>query len=190
MNGGWRRGVSRHPYVDFLIENYFKLERYSTTAVLSVLLTSFAMSSGVFPLLSLALTSAPLETRNLTTSILSQLIFAEASDYAKKRGIIIADTKFEWGWTVRGKDGDLSDCYLWLIDEVLTPDSSRFWDAATYEPGKDQPSLDKDNMRRYYRSIGYNGDGAAPPPPEAVIEATRNAYIDVFTRLVGRQPEL
>jgi len=121
---------------------------------------------------------------------LSLSLFTKASEYAKERGIIIADTKFEWGWTHVANDNRRSDRNLWLIDEVLTPDSSRFWDAATYEPGKDQPSLDKDNVRRYYKSIGFTGDGDPPPPPADVIEATRKAYIGVFTRLVGKEPVL
>jgi len=114
-------------------------------------------------------------------------LFKKASEYAKERSIIIADTKFEFGYVANAPQGVPKRL---VIDEVLTPDSSRFWDATTYEPGKEQPSMDKDIMRKYYMSIGYAGDGEAPAPPADVIDATRNAYINIFTRLTGKEPVL
>jgi phosphoribosylaminoimidazole-succinocarboxamide synthase len=101
--------------------------------------------------------------------------------HAATRGIIIADTKFEFG---RDPDGTLR-----LIDEVLTPDSSRFWPADRYQPGRPQPSFDKQPLRDYLAGLKaqgrWNGDAPPPPLPPAVIEATSLRYVDVYQRLTG-----
>ena len=108
---------------------------------------------------------------------LSKAIYAEASEYALTRGIIIADTKFEFG---RDKDGNIL-----LVDEVLTPDSSRFWNAASYEPGHPQPSFDKQFVREYLESIGWNKQPPAPPLPPEVAEATTKRYLEAYKLLTG-----
>jgi phosphoribosylaminoimidazole-succinocarboxamide synthase len=104
---------------------------------------------------------------------------------AEPRGIIVADTKFEFGW----RDGRLL-----LIDEVLTPDSSRFWPANQYAPGRSQPSFDKQPLRDWLegerRAGRWNGDAPAPRLPEEVIMATSLRYRDAFTRLTGAPLDL
>jgi phosphoribosylaminoimidazole-succinocarboxamide synthase len=114
---------------------------------------------------------------------LSRLIYARGRDIAATRGIIIADTKFEFG---RGRDGRIT-----LIDEVLTPDSSRFWPADQYEPGHAQPSFDKQPLRDYLdgerRAGRWNGDAPPPPLPAAVVEATSLRYLDAFRRITGTE---
>jgi phosphoribosylaminoimidazole-succinocarboxamide synthase len=108
-------------------------------------------------------------------------IYARGSAYAASRGIILADTKLEFGLDPSGA--------LVLGDEVLTPDSSRFWPADAYEPGVAQPSFDKQYVRDWLTSpeSGWDRHGDDPPPPlpEAVIEATRARYIEAYTRLTG-----
>jgi phosphoribosylaminoimidazole-succinocarboxamide synthase len=112
---------------------------------------------------------------------LSRQIYSRGRDLAAARGIIIADTKFEFG---RDRDGTIR-----LIDEVLTPDSSRFWDAARYAPGGPQPSFDKQPLRDYLdaerRAGRWNGEAPPPPLPDSVIDATSARYLDVFARLTG-----
>lgn len=112
---------------------------------------------------------------------LSRLVYARGRDLALARGIIIADTKFEFG---RDRDGAIR-----LIDEVLTPDSSRFWAADRYAPGGPQPSFDKQPLRDYLdaerRAGRWNGEAPPPPLPESVIEATSARYLDAFHRLTG-----
>lgn len=104
-------------------------------------------------------------------------IFTKGSDYAKNRGIIIADTKFEFGW-IEGK--------LTLIDEVLTPDSSRFWPADSYEPGKSQPSFDKQFVRDWLSGSGWDKNSPPPRLPQEIIEKTREKYIEAYEILSGR----
>jgi phosphoribosylaminoimidazole-succinocarboxamide synthase len=112
---------------------------------------------------------------------LSRLIYARGRDIAAARGIIIADTKFEFG---RGRDGRIT-----LVDEVLTPDSSRFWPADLYQPGRSQPSFDKQPLRDYLeneRRLGrWNGEAPPPPLPPDVVEATSARYLDAFRRITG-----
>jgi len=103
-------------------------------------------------------------------------IYNTARDYARKRGIIIADTKFEFGLY----QGDLI-----LIDEVLTPDSSRFWPADQYQPGRGQPSFDKQFVRDYLESLTWDKTPPAPELPEPVIAKTQAKYMDAFTQLTG-----
>lgn len=112
-------------------------------------------------------------------SSLSLKIYREASDYALTRGIIIADTKFEFG---SDEDGNLL-----LIDEVLTPDSSRFWSAETYAPGKSQASFDKQLVRDYLEATDWNKQPPAPALPDAVVEATVSRYSDAHRILTGKE---
>jgi phosphoribosylaminoimidazole-succinocarboxamide synthase len=104
-------------------------------------------------------------------------IYDRARDLAATKGIIIADTKFEFG-TVDGE--------VILIDEVLTPDSSRFWPADKYEPGRGQESFDKQFVRDYLESIGFDKKPPAPHLPPEVIQGTRERYLEALTRLTGR----
>lgn len=109
---------------------------------------------------------------------ISLRLYKEASDYARERGIIIADTKFEFG---RDSDGQVI-----LIDEVLTPDSSRFWPADTYKPGKSQPSFDKQFVRDYLERATWNKQPPAPPLPPEIAEATTGRYLEAYALLTGR----
>ncbi len=112
-------------------------------------------------------------------------LYQAGRDHAASRGIIIADTKFEFGTDADGT--------LRLIDEVLTPDSSRFWPADRYAPGRTQPSFDKQPLRDYLASLKAAGswDGEAPPPPlpADVVEATSRRYLEAFRLLTGRNLE-
>ena len=103
-------------------------------------------------------------------------IYKQASAYAAERGIIIADTKFEFGLL----DGEL----IW-IDEALTPDSSRFWPAGQFSPGKAQPSFDKQYVRDYLERIGWNKQPPGPALPADVVAATREKYRDSYQRITG-----
>lgn len=108
-------------------------------------------------------------------------VYGAGRDHAATRGIIIADTKFEFGFDGQG--------LLRLIDEVLTPDSSRFWPADKYQPGRPQPSFDKQPLRDYLLALKQAGrwNGEAPPPtlPAEVVAATSRRYLDAFHRLTG-----
>ena len=106
----------------------------------------------------------------------SLLIYGYARDYAKRRGIIIADTKFEFGF-IKGQ--------LALIDELLTPDSSRFWDAGQHEPGASQPSFDKQPIRDWLSGSGWDKKPPAPMLPQEVIEGTSKRYREVYLKLTG-----
>ena len=112
---------------------------------------------------------------------LSRLVYARGRDIAANRGIIIADTKFEFG---RDSDGTIR-----LIDEVLTPDSSRFWPADGYRPGGPQPSFDKQPLRNWLdgerRAGRWNGEAPPPPLPAHVVDATSARYLELFQRLTG-----
>ena len=111
--------------------------------------------------------------RDLTLSI-----YNKAADYALQRGIIIADTKFEFGRTAAG---------ITLADEVLTPDSSRFWPADKYQPGKAQESFDKQYVRDYLESILWNKQPPAPALPPEVAQRTSDKYVEAYRRLTGRE---
>ncbi len=120
---------------------------------------------------------------------LSRLIYERGRALAATRGIIIADTKFEFG---RAPDGRIL-----LIDEVMTPDSSRFWAADAYRPGGTQPSFDKQPLRDYLdgeRKAGrWNGEAPPPPLPAEVVRATSDRYVDAYRRVTGTElaiPEL
>jgi phosphoribosylaminoimidazole-succinocarboxamide synthase len=105
-------------------------------------------------------------------------LYRFASDYARRRGIIIADTKFEFG---------LRDGILILIDEALTPDSSRFWPADQYQPGKAQPSFDKQFIRDYLETLDWNKTPPAPALPPEVVSRTQAKYMDAYERLTGKK---
>jgi phosphoribosylaminoimidazole-succinocarboxamide synthase len=105
-------------------------------------------------------------------------LYRFARDYARRRGIIIADTKFEFG---------LLDGKLTLIDEVLTPDSSRFWPADQYQPGKAQPSFDKQFVRDYLETLDWNKTPPAPALPAEVVARTQAKYLEAYERLTGRK---
>lgn len=113
---------------------------------------------------------------------LSLLVYSLGSDIARERGIIIADTKFEFGRDGNGR--------ITLIDEVLTPDSSRFWPADRYQAGHSQPSFDKQPLRDWLdaerRAGRWNGEAPPPPLPSEVVEATSARYLDAFRRITGR----
>jgi phosphoribosylaminoimidazole-succinocarboxamide synthase len=116
---------------------------------------------------------------------LSREIYQTARAIAATRGIIIADTKFEFG---RTEGGDGAEKVI-LVDEVLTPDSSRFWPADSYMPGKAQPSFDKQPLRDYLdaekRAGRWDGNHPPPPLPKDVIDATSERYLDIYRRLTG-----
>jgi phosphoribosylaminoimidazole-succinocarboxamide synthase len=105
-------------------------------------------------------------------------IYCYARDYARRRGIIIADTKFEFG---------LLDGKLILIDEVLTPDSSRFWPADQYQPGQGQPSFDKQFVRDYLETLDWNKTPPGPTLPPDVVARTQAKYLDAYERLTGQK---
>lgn len=105
-------------------------------------------------------------------------IYAKASQYAATKGVILADTKFEFGW--------IDGTGIVLADEVLTPDSSRYWPAQGYAPGRSQPSFDKQYVRDYLESIGWNKQEPAPGLPEDVVSRTRQKYLDAFRLLTGQ----
>ncbi len=111
---------------------------------------------------------------------LSLAIYRKACDHAESRGIIIADTKFEFGRDPQG---------IVLADEVLTPDSSRFWPRETYRPGGSQPSLDKQYVRDYLESVGWDKNPPAPRLPDEIVQGTSRRYVDIFQRLSGRTLE-
>ena len=108
-------------------------------------------------------------------------IYSRAADYAKSRGIIIADTKFEFG-LFEGR-------VIW-IDEALTPDSSRFWPAEQYAVGKNPPSFDKQFVRDWLESTGWNKTPPAPELPRDVVSKTREKYIAAYRQLTGSEPKL
>ena len=116
------------------------------------------------------------ELRRLTLAI-----YQKAAQHAEARGLILADTKFEFGRTGEG---------IILADEVLTPDSSRFWEAAAWKPGGAQPSFDKQFVRDYLEGIHWNKQAPAPALPEDVVERTLGKYLEAFRRLTGRDLSL
>jgi len=117
---------------------------------------------------------------------LTRSVYGRGREVAERRGIIIADTKFEFGHTASGQ--------ILLIDEVLTPDSSRFWPTDGYQPGRSQPSFDKQPLRDYLDGQKKAGrwDGEEPPPtlPAEVVRATSDRYLDAYARLTGRPLDL
>jgi phosphoribosylaminoimidazole-succinocarboxamide synthase len=116
------------------------------------------------------------ELRRLTLAI-----YKRAAQHAEAQGLILADTKFEFGRTAEG---------IILADEVLTPDSSRFWEAESWKPGGAQPSFDKQFVRDYLEEIHWNKQAPAPGLPEAVVERTQAKYLEAYRRLTGRDLSL
>jgi phosphoribosylaminoimidazole-succinocarboxamide synthase len=110
-------------------------------------------------------------------------IYRRGCEHAESKGIIIADTKFEFGLVPAGRDGN----EIILIDEVLTPDSSRFWPASEYEAGHGQPSFDKQYVRDYLERIRWNKQPPVPSLPDDVVRQTREKYLDAFRLLSGRE---
>ena len=104
-------------------------------------------------------------------------LYRHAADHARARGIILADTKFEFGWDANG--------LLTLGDEVLTPDSSRFWPADSYEPGRPQPSFDKQYVRDWAAGSGWDKTPPAPALPDDVVARTREKYVQAYERITG-----
>lgn len=107
----------------------------------------------------------------------SLALYRKASDYARTKGIILADTKFEFG---------LVNDEMIVIDEMFTPDSSRFWDMSLYKPGQSQPSFDKQFIRDYLESIKWNKQPPVPKLPEDIVEKTREKYLEAYRRLTGK----
>ena len=105
-------------------------------------------------------------------------LYKTAADYAASRGVIISDTKFEWGQTADG---------LILVDEILTPDSSRFWPADDYEAGRDQDSFDKQFVRNYLETCDWDKTPPSPELPDDIVSATREKYLDAFRKLTGKE---
>ncbi|WP_315722979.1 MULTISPECIES: phosphoribosylaminoimidazolesuccinocarboxamide synthase [unclassified Bradyrhizobium] len=118
-----------------------------------------------------------------TLESMTRAVYTLGETLAREQGIIIADTKFEFG---RDKDG-----HIILIDEVMTPDSSRFWAVDAYQPGKPQPSFDKQPLRDYLdaerRAGRWNGDAPPPPLPQSVVDATSQRYLEAFRRVTGSE---
>ena len=107
-------------------------------------------------------------------------LYTRATEYARARGIIIADTKFEFGLDATGA--------LRVMDEVLTPDSSRFWPADTYKAGSSPPSFDKQYIRDYLETLDWNKQAPGPKLPRVVIERTRAKYVEALQRLTSERP--
>lgn len=107
----------------------------------------------------------------------SLALYRKASEYARTKGIILADTKFEFG---------LVNDEMIVIDEMFTPDSSRFWDVNLYQPGQSQPSFDKQFIRDYLESIRWNKQPPVPELPKDIVEKTREKYLEAYRRLTGK----
>ena len=112
-------------------------------------------------------------------------LYTRGASYVAERDLILADTKFELGFSADGDDGTLL-----LVDEVMTPDSSRYWDVHRWVPGQEPDSFDKQYVRNWLDASGW--DHVSPPPvlPEEVVRGTRERYIEAFRRITGREPEL
>jgi phosphoribosylaminoimidazole-succinocarboxamide synthase len=145
------------------------------------------------PILTPATKAATGHDENIETAVASELmghelyadmerialaLYAFAADHAEERGILLADTKFEFGLAPDGQ--------LVLGDEVLTPDSSRFWDARAYAPGGPQPSYDKQFVRDYCESLGWDKSYPGPELPTEIVAGTRARYVEAFELLTGR----
>ncbi len=105
-------------------------------------------------------------------------IYKKASEYALTKGIIISDTKFEWG---------KNDNKVLLIDEILTPDSSRFWPLENYSPGRSQPSFDKQFVRDYLESSGWDKESPPPSLPDEIVQITSRKYLEAYRKLTGEK---
>jgi phosphoribosylaminoimidazole-succinocarboxamide synthase len=116
-------------------------------------------------------------------------IFEKASSYAESKGMILSDTKFEWGVTPASAFAESCGGKIILIDEVLTPDSSRFWPADKYEAGRDQESFDKQFVRNYLERINFDKSGPGVELPEDIVAKTSEKYIEGYERLTGKKFE-
>jgi phosphoribosylaminoimidazole-succinocarboxamide synthase len=118
-----------------------------------------------------------------TLESMTRAVYTQGEEIAREAGIIIGDTKFEFGKEADGR--------IILIDEVMTPDSSRFWAADVYRPGQSQPSFDKQPLRDYLdierRAGRWNGEAPPPPLPPEVIDATSKRYLEAYRRLTGTE---
>jgi phosphoribosylaminoimidazole-succinocarboxamide synthase len=114
-------------------------------------------------------------------------LYAEGAAHAESRGIIIADTKFEFGVLPENASGQTAADRVILIDEVMTPDSSRFWPMDAYRPGGAQPSFDKQFVRDYLEAIKWNKQPPVPSLPDDVVAKTREKYVEAFRRLTGQE---
>ena len=112
---------------------------------------------------------------------LTLALYESAARHAERRGLILADTKFEFGW-INGE--------IVLIDEALTPDSSRYWEAASWRPGTEPASFDKQYVRNWLDASGWDHESPPPELPRQVVTGTRDRYSEAFVRLTERQPEL
>jgi phosphoribosylaminoimidazole-succinocarboxamide synthase len=110
-------------------------------------------------------------------------VYSRAAEHAASRGIVIADTKFEWGWPENGAKAPND---LILIDEVLTPDSSRFWPADHYQPGRPQPSFDKQFLREFLETTTWDKNSPPPALPAEIVARTREKYGEAYQRLTGK----
>jgi phosphoribosylaminoimidazole-succinocarboxamide synthase len=125
--------------------------------------------------------------RDLGTDLAERLssltldLYSTGAERAERSGLLLADTKFEFGFS----DGDLI-----LIDEVLTPDSSRYWEAASWTPGTEPVSYDKQFVRNWLDESGWDHESPPPELPESVVEGTLDRYLEAFRRLTGREPEM
>jgi phosphoribosylaminoimidazole-succinocarboxamide synthase len=108
-------------------------------------------------------------------------LYTRGADHARSRGLILADTKFEFGI----RDGELM-----LIDEVLTPDSSRYWDAAQWKPGEEPASFDKQYVRNWLDASGWDHESPPPELPREVVMGTRERYVEAFRKITGAEPDL
>ena len=104
-------------------------------------------------------------------------VYNKGASIAKQRGIIVADTKLEWGWF---------DGRLILIDEVLTPDSSRFWPASQWQPGRPQPSFDKQFLREFLDQTAWDKNSPPPILPEKIVDQTRQRYLAALEQITGK----
>jgi phosphoribosylaminoimidazole-succinocarboxamide synthase len=117
---------------------------------------------------------------------LTLAIYQKAGEHAASKGLILADTKFEFGLIRNENDNRDGNDQIILADEVLTPDSSRYWPAETYNPGGPQPSFDKQYVRDYLESIHWNKQAPAPALPDEIVARTREKYLDAFRLITGR----
>jgi len=114
-------------------------------------------------------------------------VYTRAAEFARTRGIIIADTKFEWGLVGQVSNLSSQRSEVILIDEVLTPDSSRFWPADQYQPGRGQPSFDKQFVRDWLETTGWDKDSPPPELPADVVAKTRAKYVEAYEKLTGKK---
>jgi len=177
---GWKEYQKKGTVNDLLLrkgyQNGSKLDQ-----VLFTPSTKAEQGEHDMPVSSAEISAALGEEKSRKLSDLSISCYAKAADYAAARGIIIADTKFEFGENSEGE--------LILADEVLTPDSSRFWPQESYRVGSNPPSLDKQFVRDWLDSINFNHQPPAPELPDDVVAKTREKYVEAYEKLTGKSFE-